>query len=116
MLNLLGPLSALPVKMQDQRKNQNLFPVDLYVRYMYIIHMPTIFRIGPFRIIINTADHEPPHVHCVGPGVAVIIEIMSQLVMKNRGVSPKDIKRLREFIESNEEVLLNEWRFYHEEE
>jgi hypothetical protein len=40
--------------------------------------MPTIFVLGPFRIVINTADHPPAHVHCVGPGVVAVIEIKGQ--------------------------------------
>lgn len=83
---------------------------------MYNANMPTIFIIGPFRIVINTADHRPAHVHCIGPGVAVIIEIGSQRVIRNNGVSPKDVKRLKEFIEEHKDVLITEWRHYHEEE
>ena len=83
---------------------------------MYIQCMPTIFVIGPFRIIINTKDHRPAHVHCVGPGIFVIIEIVTQEVIRNKGVSTKDIKRLKEFIQESQDVLMNEWRHYHEEE
>ncbi|MGE0631426.1 MAG: DUF4160 domain-containing protein [Pseudobdellovibrionaceae bacterium] len=78
--------------------------------------MPTIFIIGPFRIVINTADHRPAHVHCIGPGVVVIIEIGIQRVIRNNGVPSKDVKRLKEFIKENKEVLMTEWRHYHEEE
>ena len=83
---------------------------------MYNAIMPTIFVIGPFKIIINTKDHRPAHVHCVGPGIFVIIEIATQEVIRNKGVSQKDIKRLQLFIEENRDVLMNEWRHYHEEE
>lgn len=89
---------------------------DLYVQYMYNAIMPTIFDIGPFRIIINTKDHRPAHVHCVGPGIFVIIEIATQEVTRNKGVSQKDIKRLQVIVAENKDVLMNEWRHYHEEE
>jgi hypothetical protein len=78
--------------------------------------MPTIFVIGPFRIVINTKDHRPAHVHCVGPGIFVVIEILNQEVIRNKGVALKDIKRLKEFILENQDVLISEWRHYHEEE
>lgn len=83
---------------------------------MYNAIMPVILRIGPFKIIINIKDHWPAHVHCVGPGVTIIIEIMSQRVIRNKGVSPKDTKRLQLYIEENKDVLMNEWRHYHEED
>ncbi len=82
--------------------------------YNAIIH--TIFIIGSFKIIINTKDHRPAHVHCVGPGIFVIIEITTQEVIRNKDVSSKDIKRLQIIIEENKDVLMNEWRHYHEEE
>ncbi len=83
---------------------------------MYNAITPTIFTIGPYRIIINIKDHWPAHVHCVGAGVVVLIEIEIQEVIRNKGVSTKDIKRLQNFIEKNQDVLMNEWRHYHEEE
>jgi hypothetical protein len=83
---------------------------------MYNALMPTIFSIGPFKIIINTKDHKPPHVHCVGPGVSVLIEILTQKVIRNKGVSQKDIKRLQSLIDKNNDVLMTEWRHYHEED
>ncbi|MBX9768050.1 MAG: DUF4160 domain-containing protein [Bdellovibrionales bacterium] len=78
--------------------------------------MPTVFVIGPFKIIINTKDHRPAHVHCVGPGIFVVLEIETQEVIRNRGVSSKDIKKLQELVERNKEVLMIEWRHCHEEE
>ncbi len=50
------------------------------------------------------------------PTIFVIIEIAGQELIRNKGVSQKDIKRLKEFIRENEDVLMNEWRHYHEEE
>jgi hypothetical protein len=83
---------------------------------MYNAYMPTIFLIGPYKIVINIKDHRPAHVHCIGPGVTVLIEVLTQDVVRNKGVSSKDVKRLQGFIEENKEVLMNEWRRYHEEE
>jgi hypothetical protein len=60
--------------------------------------MPTIFIIGPFKFIINTKDHGPAHVQCVGPGVYVVIEIATQEVTRNKGVSLRDIKRLQAIV------------------
>ncbi len=76
--------------------------------------MPTIFELAAFRIMILTRDHEPPHVHCKGPGIEVLIEIESQLVIRNRDVHAKDVRTLQGFIKTNADVLMNEWRHYHE--
>ena len=83
---------------------------------MYNANTPTIFLLGPYRIVINIKDHGPAHVHCVGPSVYVVIEIVGQKVVRNKGVSSKDVQRLQNVVEEYEDVLLNEWRRYHEED
>jgi hypothetical protein len=83
---------------------------------MYNANMPTIFVIGPFKIVINTADHRPAHVHCVGPGIVLVVEIRTRNIIRNKGVASKDVKRLLVLIEEYEDVLMNEWRRYHEED
>jgi hypothetical protein len=30
--------------------------------------MPTVFAVGAYRIVVYPNDHQPPHVHAVGPG------------------------------------------------
>ena len=75
--------------------------------------MPTIFELRSFRIVIETRDHVPAHVHCKGPGCNARIEIRTRAVMSNDGVSAKDLKRLKELIEKYEDVLMNEWRRIH---
>jgi hypothetical protein len=89
---------------------------DIYVHCMYnALYADDLYN-WPFRIIINIKDHRPAHVHCVGPGIYVIIEIATEEVIRNKGVSQKDIKRLQSIIAQNSDVLMNEWRHYHEEE
>ena len=75
--------------------------------------MPTILELRSFRIVIETRDHPPPHVHCKGPGCNARIEIETRAVMSNSGVSTRDLARLKELIERYEDVLMNEWRRIH---
>ena len=75
--------------------------------------MGKLFDIGPFRIMINTKDHLPPHVHCVGPGVMVKIEILTGTAMVNYGVRAKDVRILTEWVLSHQDVCITEWRRIH---
>lgn len=83
---------------------------------MYVIHMPTIFEFFAFKIMIRTRDHKPPHVHCISADGEVLISIEGQTVVRNHGVHTSDVKRLCEFVRRYEDVLMNEWRHYHEED
>ena len=75
--------------------------------------MPTIFELRNFRIVIETRDHAPPHVHCKGPGSVARVEIQTRTVMSNNGVGSKDLARLKALIEKYEDVLMDEWRRIH---
>ena len=72
---------------------------------MYNARMPTIFELGAFRIIIRTKDHIPAHVHCKSSDGEVLIAIKTREVIRNHGVHTSDVKRLKEFISENEDVL-----------
>ena len=78
--------------------------------------MPTIFEIFVFKIIIQTMDHNPPHVHCKSPDGEVLIEIKNQNVLRNHGLHTSDIKLLKKFISDHKDVPINEWRHFHGEE
>jgi hypothetical protein len=78
--------------------------------------MPTVVFIGKFRIVIETRDHNPPHVHCKGPDVMARIAIETREVMSNHGVSSKDLKLLIAQVEMWEETLMIEWRRIHGKE
>jgi len=75
--------------------------------------VPTILELRSFRVVIETRDHPPPHVHCKGPGCNARIEIQTRKVMSDNGVSAKDMARLKELIERYEDVLMIEWRRIH---
>jgi hypothetical protein len=40
--------------------------------------MPTVLRIGGLRVVIYPNDHPPAHVHVLGPGWLVVINLFGQ--------------------------------------
>lgn len=39
------------------------------------LSMPTLARFGALRIAMYAEDHNPPHVHVLGPDLEVLVEI-----------------------------------------
>lgn len=78
--------------------------------------MPTILWFAAYRVMINTKDHKPAHVHCVGPDRMIKIAIESLETLANEGVSSKDERRLKEYLGKHTDVLMNEWRRIHGED
>ena len=42
--------------------------------------MPTVLRIGGLRVVIYSNDHPPAHVHVLGPGWLVVINLIGPQV------------------------------------
>jgi len=69
------------------------------------MHMPREFVFKGYSIYIYFKDHGAPHVHVVGHGNEVKIEILTLKVVKNKGFAEHDINNLKKFIEKNQAYL-----------
>lgn len=81
---------------------------------MYIICMPTLFRIGNVRIVIHTHDHAPAHVHAIGKDAEAKFRISDMLLMSSYGFDEKTIRNLGKFLTERKERLLEAWNEIHE--
>jgi len=70
--------------------------------------MPTIKRFGSTRIRIYGGDHNPPHVHVIGPDFAAQVAIVDGEIFN--GVLPAGKRRVvLRWIASNRDMLLETW-------
>src|ERR1700756_2410711 len=75
--------------------------------------MPTVLRVGGFRIIIWPSDHAPPHVHVHGADGRAVIEIESGAVRRFVGMRRPALVRAVGAVRGNEAILLERWREIH---
>lgn len=75
--------------------------------------MPTIFRFGGFRVVINPIDHPPPHVHVLNADGYAVIEIETLGVRRYKGMRVADVVRAVRFVAEHSEELLEAWRKIH---
>lgn len=71
--------------------------------------MPTLLRFGPYRIVIYTNDHNPAHVHILGPDRFAKVNILTLDIISSDSISSQDMKKLLEVIKRNQENLLEAW-------
>jgi hypothetical protein len=88
---------------------------------MYNIPMGTkhiIIQIGKVKItIIDTNDHNPPHVHVYAPGATAKINIESGRVVSAKGFTKHALTKISKAVRKNSKVLLEKWEeFYGEKE
>ncbi len=77
--------------------------------------MPVILLTKNLKLYIYPKDHDPPHVHVVGPDCEARFYILSLKCYQSYGFSKKDLKRLCKFLEENIDLLVQAWEEYHEE-
>ena len=82
-------------------------------RLGYFSLMPTILRQGGLRIVIYPNDHPPTHVHVIGAGWEVVIDLVRLELREAIGCAEHDARQaLRLFAEHRDE-LLRAWRRIH---
>jgi hypothetical protein len=65
--------------------------------------MPTVLRRGGLRLVIYPNDHPPAHVHVLGPGWAVVINLIGP-----------EVRRALQPIVAHRDVLVEAWKRIHD--
>lgn len=75
--------------------------------------MPTILRIDGFDVRINTADHEPPHVHVYKAEGMVKIYLEPVAIKSRMGMPARVAARAEQIVVEHRAMLLEAWRKIH---
>ena len=73
--------------------------------------MPVIQQFGNFKIYMYFEDHNPPHVHLVGPGWDAKMRIEDQTIFTG-SASSRIEKRAADYVAGNVTALLEHWVQY----
>ena len=81
--------------------------------------MPTVHRSGNLRFVIFTDDHQPAHVHAIGPDGEAKIELgdatcAPALVWVRGALRNADVRRALNEVAAHQPALLEAWRRIHE--
>lgn len=75
--------------------------------------MPTVLRIGPYRLYFFSHEpNEPPHVHVDRGGDTAKSWVERIALARNLGHSPKELGRIERLIREHQHELLEEWHAY----
>lgn len=77
---------------------------------------PVVLRTRNYRFMIHTRDHPPAHIHVYGPDVEAKFVLNPKVACSEaKGLSLREIERIRRFIETNQEFILEVWENIHGE-
>ena len=74
--------------------------------------MPTVLKINGFRFFFFSNEHEPKHIHIEKGDMYARIELGTLKVTDSYNVNSKDLKKIIEIIEKNEDKLKGAWNEY----
>jgi hypothetical protein len=75
--------------------------------------MPTVLRIGGLRVVIYPNDHPPAHVHVLGPGWLVVIDLVDPEVREVINCSEREARRTLRLIAAHRDELMERWNRLH---
>ena len=79
--------------------------------------MPTVDRIGAYRVTIYPADHRPAHVHVIGPEGEVVLNLNCPngpiVERENYGLTASQVRRFKRYLEPKIPQLCSEWHAIH---
>jgi len=73
---------------------------------------PTVLRTSNVRIVVYPKDHNPPHVHVIGPRAEAKFRIEDLECYFNRGFSKKQLSRIKEFLKDKVDLCMEAWSEY----
>ena len=74
--------------------------------------MPVLHNAGRYVIAMYFEDHNPPHVHVVGPDFEGLVAI-SDLAVFRGSIPSKFSREALKWIDENRETLLGKWNECH---
>ena len=75
--------------------------------------MPPVLRIGGWRVAIYPADHVPAHVHVIGPGWVVVVNLIDMAVREVLSADQRTASEALRQPGAHQDALLSEWRRFH---
>ena len=75
--------------------------------------MPTVLRADGLRIAIYPNDHPPAHVHVIGPGWVVVVNLLGPEVREVIGGDFRDASRALRIVSTRRAQLMEAWRRVH---
>ena len=82
-------------------------------RLGYNIASPTILRVGGLRFVIFPNDHEPAHVHVIGPDWEAVVDLIDVNIREAIHCASHQANAAVRLVAERREDLLVAWRKIH---
>lgn len=89
--------------------------IDIFIDELFFI-VEERTKVGEFKevkFVVNTNEHNPPHVHCKYDKYEIKISLVDfSVIYQSHDFPPKRLKFAQEWVKENKDKLLNDWKRY----
>jgi len=75
--------------------------------------VPTVLRIDGLRVVTYPNDHPPAHVHVIGRGWVVVVDLIGPEIREVIGCNEREARRVLRLVADRQMMLMEAWRRYH---
>jgi hypothetical protein len=75
--------------------------------------MPTVLRVAGPRVVIYLNEHPPAHVHVLGSGWVVVVDLIELDAREAIGCDEREARRVLRLVAGHREALMDAWRRFH---
>lgn len=75
--------------------------------------MPTVLRVEGLRFVVYPNDHPPAHIHVIGPGWVVVVNLIGLELREAIGCNEAETRRVLRLVAAHRAALLEAWRRWH---
>ena len=75
--------------------------------------MPELFRFYGLIFYFFSREHLPVHIHVKNADGEAKFEVESVTLIESKGIKNKDIKKAKEIIQENKDIIIKRWKEYH---
>jgi hypothetical protein len=75
--------------------------------------VPTVLRIGGVRVVVYFNDHPPAHVHVLGRGWVVVVNLFGPSVREVINYGEREAREALQLVVEHRIKLLEAWRQIH---
>jgi hypothetical protein len=75
--------------------------------------VPTVLREAGLRFVVYPNDHEPAHVHVIGPDWEAVVNLIDGRLREAIGSGEREARLAVRLVAKRRELLLDAWRRLH---
>jgi len=77
--------------------------------------VPTLLRIGPYRFLFHSREHDPPHIHVESSSGKAVVTLTPIRMTDSKGYTRRETRQIYETVLIHRRAFLDRWHEHFEQ-